>query len=378
LFIGEPVPPAVAAARPVATATAPPVPEYFAQLEGRSAVFTVAIPPPLMESLRNAQENLREKRILEFDTAAVTKIELSSPMQPNQPSIALQRLEPPAGQAANVAPPWQVVRSGAGTQGPETLSAERTAVQRLLQQLSLLTARSFKSDAPTGADLEEWGFNRPLREVTLTLAGTAAPIVLRIGTDATRDAYYARVGTAIDPGNSIYQVSPEIVQDLPLAPVAWRDRAVAEPLPANARITSLKLTDLAAKQVLFGAEFNAAGEPAEPARDPKAVKDLMAALRALRAKEFVPGGFAEKVNAAGDERPWRFQLDINIVAPGSGGIDESRTKTLLLTERVGGNQQFAGSKELNTIFGLEQPVIDALWSLAYGNRDPGPRLEQKR
>ena len=117
---------------------------------------------------------------------------------------------------------------------------------------------------------------------------------------------------------------------------------------------------------------------AESSRDPKAVKDLVTALRALRAKEFVPGGFAEKVNAAGDERPWRFQLDTTIVAPGSGGIDESATKTLLLSERLSGNEQFAGSKELNTVFALEQPVIDALWSLAYGNRDPGPRLEQKR
>jgi hypothetical protein len=376
LYIGEPV-----RAQGTAQATpadAPGTPEYYAQLEDRSAVFTVAIPAKLMDALRNAQEDLREKRILEFDTAGVTKIELASPMQPNQPPVTLQRLEPPAGQAAYVAPPWQVVRLGGGIPGPQTLAADRAAVHRLLQELSLLTAKTFKSDAPTSADLEEWGFNRPLREVTLTLAGSATPLVLRIGTDANREAYYARVGTPADPGTSIYQVSPEIVQDLPLAPVAWRDRMVTEPLPPTARIRALKLTDLGSKQVLFETAFNDAGEPAAPPRDPKAVKDVVTALRALRAKEFVPGGFADRVTAAGDERPWRFQLDATVVAPGSGGLDQSTTMTLVLTERLGGNLQYAGSKELDTVFSLEQPLVDALWSLAYGNRDPGARIEPKR
>jgi hypothetical protein len=380
LFIGEPVP----APAPASVSTAnvkpstPVIPEYYAALEGRSAVFTVAIPAPLLDALRNAQENLREKRILEFDAAAVTKIELSSPMQPNLLPVALQRLEPPAGQAADVAPPWQVVRRGAGAQGPETLPADRPAVQRLLQQLSLLTAKTFKSDAPTSADLEEWGFNRPLREVTITLAGNAPPLVLRIGTDASRELYYARVGTTADHGNSVYQVSPEIIQELQLTPVAWRDRAVSEPLPPTARISALKLTDLESKEVLFETSFESDGEPAKTSRDPQAAKNAATALRALRARDFMPGGFAEKITVNGEPRLWRFQLDATVVAPASGGGDQSATKTLLLTERLGGNQQFAGSKELDTVFSLEQPLVDALWSLAYGKRDPGPRVEQKR
>jgi hypothetical protein len=299
-------------------------------------------------------------------------------MQPNQPPLALQRLEPTAGQAANVAPPWQVVRRREGAQGPETLPADRAAVQRLLQQLSLLTAKAFKSDAPTNADLEEWGFNRPVRELSLTLTGSAMPIVLSIGTDANRETYYARVGTVVDPGTSIYQISPEIVSDLSLAPVTWRDRAVSEPLPPTARITALKLTDLESKDVLFETIFDAAGEPTVPPRDPRAVKDVVSALRALRAKDFAPGGVAEKVIVSGEERPWRFQLDATVVAPGAGGLEQSTTRTLLLTERLGGNVQFAGAKDLDTVFALEQTFVDALWSLAYGNRDPGPRLEQKR
>ena len=379
LYVGDPVPvpPVPAAGQPPKGPSTPAAPEYYAQLDSRSAVFTVAIPTTLMDELRNAQENLREKRILEFDAAAVTKIELSSPMQPNQPPITLQRLEPPAGQA-NAMPPWQVVRRGEGAQGPQTLPAERTAVQRLLQQLSLLTARSFKSDAPTSADLEEWGFNRSIRDVTLTFSGNTPPQVLRIGTDANRDAYYARVGAPTDPATSVYQVSPEIVQDLQLAPVAWRDRAVAEPLPVTARIGAVTLTDLEAKQVLFETKFNPNGETVEPPKDAKAVKDLVGGLRNLRARNFVPGGFTPNVATPAGERPWRFELNATIIAPGAGGVEQSTTRTLLLTERLGGNEQFAGSKEFDVVFSLEQPLVDALWSLAYGNRDPGPRTEQKR
>ena len=383
LFIGEPVR-AAAAATPsptpaagspeAATASA----EYYAQLEGRNALFTVVVPNRLLEALRNAQETLREKRIVEFEPAAVTAVTLAAPVQPNQPPLTLQRLEPAAGQAPNLAPSWQIVRAGNGAGGaPQSQPADRAAVQRLLERLALLTAEKFKSDAPTSADLEEWGFNRPVREITLTAAGNTTPVVLRLGTDASRSVY-ARVGTRTDPGTAIYQVGADILGDLPLAALAWRDRAVAEPLPPNARIAALKLTDLQEKKALAEIAFNAAGEPAATPRDPKAVETLVAGLRALRAKEFVGGGFAEKITAAGDERPWRFQLDATIALPGAGGAEQTTTLTIFLTERLGGGQQFAGIKELNTVFALEQPMVDALWSLAYGARDPGPRLEQKK
>jgi hypothetical protein len=51
---------------------------------------------------------------------------------------------------------------------------------------------------------------------------------------------------------------------------------------------------------------------------------------------------------------------------------QSSTKTLFLGERLGGSHQFAGSTELDAVFELEQPVIDALQAITYGDRDPGP------
>src|SRR5262249_46615117 len=139
LFIGDPV-----AANPPAGGKPADQAEYYAQLEGRNVVFTVMIPTKLMDTLRNAQESLREKRFLEFDAGAVTKIELPSPMQPPLPPVTLQRLESAAGQS-NAPSAWQVVRRGEGAQGPQTVPADRTAVQHLLEQLSLLSANKFKS-----------------------------------------------------------------------------------------------------------------------------------------------------------------------------------------------------------------------------------------
>ena len=374
LFVGDPVPVPASAAGP----SPAPAAEFYAQLEGRPAVFTVTLPTDLLRRLGAAQETLREKRILDFDPAQVTAIEITSPAQPRQWPVTLQRLEAPPGQAADVTPAWQLVVRGDNAQGPQTLPAERAAVARLLERLSLLAAEKFQSDAPTSADLEDWGFNLPLRVVTLTLAGNAAPLVLRLGTDSNRTLMFARAGTPGDAGNSIYQVRPEIERDLDLSPLTWRDRAVAEPLPPTARIAAIKITEVETKRVLFEANFDATGKVQPEPTNPAALKVLIAALRAPRAKEFVPGGFTERVLAAGAEQPWRLLLETTVALPGADGTELASTKALQLTERLGGGLQFAGAKDLDMVFSLEQPLVDALWTLTYGPRDPGPRVEQKK
>jgi hypothetical protein len=37
--------------------------------------------------------------------------------------------------------------------------------------------------------------------------------------------------------------------------------------------------------------------------------------------------------------------------------------SLLLTERLSGTEQYAGARDLDLIFAIEQPLLDALWSL---------------
>lgn len=343
---------------------------YYAQLADgdvvRSALFTVNISPKLMDTLRTAQVSLRETHILDFDAPAVTAITLTTP---NQPELILQRLETGMQSADNSA--WQIVRRGESSVGPQTLPADRAAVQRLLDQLSRLAAVDFKSDAPTAADLEAWGFNRPEREIFLTLGGGATPLSLQLGTDAKHNVY-ARLGPSANPGSSIYAVDAAILRELPFAPKAWRDRLLRE-LPAGARLTALKLTDLATGQVVLDTTLDETGHPPAGVRNPEAIATVLTSLRTLRAKEFILDAFADKVPVAGEERPWHYRLEATATLVGGAGEQTSVT-TLFLTGRVGGDQQLAGSpaNEFNAVFFIEQPLLDALWTIIEAPRDPGP------
>lgn len=348
--------------------------DYYAQLERPAAIFTVSVPSRLVDTLRNAQESLRDRHVLDFDPSAVTVITLRAP---NQPDLTLQRLESGASAKANASQAgeagWQIVMRGESAQGPSILPADRAAVQQLIDQLALLSAEQFKSDAPQVSDLENWGFNRPEREVILTMqpppagsrpAGAGSQLVLQIGRATQRDAYvYARLANAL----SVYAVNPDILRQTPVAPLSWRDRLLSS-LPESAKITALKLTDLSASKTIF--EW-AAGSASPDSRQP-AAQALVQQLRTLRAKRFTREGFSEQPLAGGDERIWKFRLEETVALPGGAGGEQTSVHTLWLTERRGGGEQIGGSAEFGTEFELEQPFIDALWALTYGARDPGP------
>lgn len=374
LLLGEPVKPAEPAA--AAPTTSSGSTEFFAQLTNgntvRAPVFTVAVPNVLLERLRNAPTELRERRILEVDAQSVTSVTIASPTQSQ--SITLQRLE--ADPASNA---WQLVRPGAAGAAADTVPAEPSAVRGLLERLTMLSAARFESDAPSSAQMEAWGFNRPEREITLVeSAGPgAAPrtILLQLGTDSA-GTVYARAGAPAEiAASSVYVVTVDLAREFPVDPRQWRDRVVRA-LPAGARLAAVKVTDLATEKVLFNATADASGQldPAPP--DAAAARTLWDALRELRAKRILDEGFSERVLAAGDERIWRYRLDALVALPGGSG-DRTATFELFLTERLGGGMQVAGSKEQNLTFEIEQPLVDALWALTYAGRDPGPQPEAK-
>jgi hypothetical protein len=342
--------------------------EYYAQLDGRPAIFTVVLPSSLLKTLRNAQEDLRDPHVLDFDPAAVTSIVLNAP---NLPELTLQRLEVPAGAADGAG--WQLIGGGDPARGPQTLAADRAAVQRLLSQLALLSvasdatgAKKFESDAPSAADRETWGFNSPERQITLAVASLppVSPIVLQIG-QTTPPGNYAY---ALQPNlGSVYAVDPEILNETRVDPLAWRDRQVRH-LPAGAKITALGLTDLKTGAVLLDWK---AGEDAAPP-----VRSLLDELGDLRAQSFLSDHLTDGVkNLDGQDRPWRYRLDASISLLAGAGGEQTSTSMLWLTERIKGSLQLAGSKDFNVVFAVDQPVIDALWQLTYGARDPGPAPE---
>jgi hypothetical protein len=336
--------------------------ELYASLDDRPTAFTVAVPLRLLETLDRAQTILRDRRVLDLDPSLVTSVTIAAP-EP-LPSLRIQKLDATPGEPAS----WQL----SSALLPAPLRADADLVDKLLRRLQLLDAAPprpdsspFVSDAPSVAEIENLGFNRPERVVTLQLAAApAAPnapaslpstLVLQLAQPvAGETAAYARlVGQPF-----VYGVAPEIIDALPIAPRLWRDRTLFD-LPADTRITRLVIrsaTDADAPPILDHAPSD------KPA--PEAVTTLLNALHDLRARAITGETYPETTIVDGVEKPWAWRLEATL-EPAAGG-----PLVLTLAERTGGMTQQAGSPALGLVFTLEQPVLDALWTLLYPNAQP--------
>lgn len=352
--------------------------EVFAKLEDKPTVFITRLSAGdtgLLERLRSAQEKLRDKRVLDFDPADVTAFTVALP---DRPELSLQRLDAPQNAEA-----WQVVVRGATGQIPQTIPADPAIVQDFLQRLRLLSAVHFLSDAPSAADLEGYGFNRPDRIVTLNLRTGGGPksdepssLTLQIGTKpAAPGVAYARLANA----PFVYQIEPDLLEDVPVNPLHFRQRVLRD-LPEGSHVTSLTLTDLSnnatvlAKSAPAGGELTTTGIAAdEPAPRSNALSSLLAELRRLRAKRYVADSFdPARAGPDASSPAWRYRLDLTLTL--AGGNTQSVTTALFLTERLGGTTQIGGTSEFGGVtFELTQELVDALFTLTYGaQHDPGP------
>ena len=354
-------------ARPAGPAETSGDAEYYATLEttrpnqpGGTApapvVFTVVLPAALENLLQKSTQELRERRLFpDLEAHAVTVVNLSGG---GVPALTLQRLEAGAG----VPPSWHVVRSE-GAAVANTPSADTAVIDRLIARLTELEALNFVTEAPSGTDLENWGFNQPERAITLTLGAGQAPQKLELGFDRDRKVVHARfVG---GDSTTIYEVRPEIVSDASLQPLDYRNRLIRE-LPSGGRITRLKLTDENAKTVLLDQNLSDPAAPVAPA-----VAELLRQLQSLRAERFVSDAFTETVRIDNTDRPWRYRLETDITLVAGVGSTQTTTATLMLSERTGGTVQFAGAAEFRAVWRLEQGLIDPLWKIISAPTDPG-------
>ncbi len=395
LLLGNPVtapaevyPPAAA---PEATRGAKPAStEYYAKIEDKAVVFTVVVPTPLLEVLRSSQETLRDPHVADFDAATVTSLTLTAP---GQSPLSLQKLEPtnPAVGAAQSADPavkvaskdgWQVVVRAPG-QTPVTSAADPELVTELLQKIRLLSARKFLSDYPSAADIENYGFNRPEREITLGLNTGGGPgakdpssLVLQIGVSPDQPGKaFARLTNP----PFVYEILPDILEQTPTLALHYRQRLLRE-LPEGAILTSLALVDLSTDKPLYtqklgeGVKVWDAAIAVEPEWARKPIAGILAQLRVLRAQRFVADTFTpDHADTPQGPRPWRYRLDYTIAFNG-GGAAQSTPASLLLTERLGGMTQLASTADFGgVVFSITQELIDALFPLTYtAPNDPGP------
>ena len=340
--------------------------ELYAKLEDRSALFTVKVPDSLLDSLRKAQTELRDRHVLDFESGRLTAISLTAP---GQPEVTLQRLESGT---------WQVL-ARQSTEVAQPQAADPAVVARLIDQLGQLRAITFQSDAPFPADLEQWGFNRAEREIVLSLAAEppAQPVSvsLQLGvttTDSGQPLTYARVADT----QFVYQVRAAILDELPVVARHYRLRTLRD-LPPGARISGISLRRTADNTIVFAKEL-AAGQSWDAAlanEKPElksAVQQLLGELHTLRAHDYVRDDFAANLEIDGQPQPWVYQLDITIALSAAGEAERTTASTLFLGERQGGTSLLVGSSEFNTVFHATQPFLDSVFALTFGSRDPGP------
>lgn len=354
--------------------------EYYARIDDKSVVFTTAVPAPLLTVLRSSQEELRDRHVLDFERATVTSISLTAP---GQPGLSLQKLEAaPAANGGSTAaslPEWQVVTRTDG-QAPLTGAADADGVNDLLDKLEKLSVVKFLSDAPSAADIENYGFNRPEREISLGLTtggglsgNEPSTLVLQIGVSPDRPGTaYARLTSS----PFVYEILPDILDDTPTLARHFRQRTLRR-LPEGAQITSLGLVDLVDGKPIYSQKLQEgdttwdtalAIEP-EPVRN--ALGALLKELGHLRAARFTSETFSSEQAATPEgNRPWRYRLDYTIAFAGAPESPAS----LFLTERLGGSTLVAGTADFGGVaFTVTQPMLDALFALTYSNKqDPGP------
>ena len=326
-------------------------PQYFAKLEDNPAIFTVLARP--FDALREAQEALRERNFMNFDSSMLSTINISE----NGRKIRLQKLETGEND-------WQVLESKGGND-IQPYRADPAIMDNLIKDLSSLRAKGFTADAPSMSDIESYGFNNPRRIVTLSFS-EGDPLTLMLAyPENNRDALYAKTNLA----DFIFKVERSAtLRMIPLNTPYYRNR-ILDILPAAARISALQLTNLQTGEAIFD---YALGQENIPWNDlieeldadhAEHIPVLLGAIRKFEVKSYLLDSYAEAYPVDAEKSlPWRFQLSATIQLPGDE-TDRIETREYVFTDRLSGTVQVAGSKQYNTIFEIPQSLLDALYEL---------------
>ncbi|MGZ0657239.1 DUF4340 domain-containing protein [Coraliomargarita sp. W4R53] len=342
-------------------------PEYFAKLEDNPAVFTLLARP--FDALREAQEALRERNFMNFDSKLLSAINISE----NGRKIRLQKLE--TGD-------WQVLESK-GEDEIQPHRADPAIMTRLMEDLSTLRASGFAFDAPSPSDTERLGFNKPRRVITLSFA-EGDPLTLTLAhPEDDNEALYAKTNQA----DFIFQVERRsTLSMIPLNTSYYRNRTL-DTLPAAASISALKLTNLETGDKIFdyklpkdNIRWDNLLEQLEGERG-QHIRVLIDAIRDFQVKSYLLDTYAEAYQIDKEKTlPWMFKLEATIQLPG-GETDRTETREYVFTKRLSGTIQVAGSKQQDAIFEIPQALLDALYELtddmetppeATGDQAPAP------
>ncbi len=339
----------------------------FAKLSDNDTVFSVLAEP--FDNLLRAQKTLREKKFVQFNPASLNEIEIAS----GQKRVNLQKFE---------AGGWQLpIKDDAGAL--HAWSAEPSLVNELMDALLEMKAVSFPKNAPSEADLEQFGINDPQRRVTLHANGEQ--ILLLGDLDPSGELIYAKM----EAKPFVYQVPVEILRHLQARALHFRFRTFHNQ-PKSALIESIALRDLESGETLFVLDRQAGGDIGGNTdiavmgkemgfadaldlldeNERKAAQTLLEYSNRFKVKSYLKTEFSGDFNLGDKVLPWKYLLESKISLPG-GAENQLRIYNFYFTDRIGGTTQIGGSPEYNLIFELSQDLIEALYTLAFRRHVPG-------
>jgi hypothetical protein len=241
----------------------------YASVGGDDRVYTVA--SYQFSPFKKRAEEFRDKRILDFDPAAVRRAAISWPGA----EVVVDRSDEG----------WQMI-------APVSALADADAVDGLLMSLSLLRASGFVDDP--GSE-EETGFVPPQFAVEIELSretGDSDAAIARFavgGVDESGSQRFVR-GAA----ESLYLISQESLDGFPRRVVEYRDRRLAEFEAEDARRIELGFQTATGETVAVSVSLEDGGwvSKADPVQSDKldALVDVLSDLRAhdIIAEEFGP------------------------------------------------------------------------------------------
>ena len=297
---------------------------FFASRESYPAAF--AIPESLVERLRRAQEELREKRFLLSLQDQWNSLEVRM----NERSLTLQKLE--SGD-------WQVLYT-TEEGNLRTLPAEEQIVAEINTLLGRAEASRFVTDAPSEDDLRRFGLEDPQRRILLRQPEKADVTLLVGGVHPEETLLYATTNTT----GSVFLVRPQVLASFPLDPYYYRDRTFWTPSSGKS-VQRVEMIHMAAGLDLLkktSEEDSLRGKIREWTRD-------------LTVERHVPLSFSKPLQLDEDRRlEWKYRLVLHL-ANGSAE-DAPEPVSFLLTEPVGGGRQYIADPGTGEV-GLLPPAI---------------------
>jgi Domain of unknown function (DUF4340) len=239
----------------------------YAAIGGSDAVFTVQTYKA--KSFDKPLADLRDKRILDFDTASIAHVEVRWPGG----GARLERVSEADTKADSKAAHWRLV-------SPTRLRADDDTVDDLLSDLSFLRADGFVDD-PSDADTAS--FKQPAFEVILTPAGEgdAATTPLRLAVGGLHDG--KRLVRAAQP--SLYTIPADRLDNFPRELVAYRYKQLARFTITDANRLELHFQPATGDAVVITASRGPTGWQSTPEPMPEEkITQLVSELSRLRAK----------------------------------------------------------------------------------------------